>query len=205
MSEDFQSGEIGELWTFYGDPFSEINHSEGNPAPSFNNNGDSMWTSGIKSRETFSLKNGLTIECDVYLSCHPRGTWVSVFVGICDPLETSGNNEAYSLISIHYSYLGELNWHQPHLEGMLATNICRALQSEETVSLIHMNQWLDGWHRFKIEVSPDGLCSYFVDDSLITATQALLPDSLENVCVFLGGRATAWGTALHDNLEVYVP
>lgn len=109
------------------------------------------------------------------------------------------------MTGLKYLYAGELNWHKPHLQGKLTLVVSRLYRNETNPVLIHMNQWLDSWHTFKIEISPEDLCSYFVDDSLISSTQASFPDSLGEVGIFLGGRATSWGTALHDNLLVYVP
>ena len=203
--DDFQSGQISEEWTYFGDPNSIINQSEGNPAPSFNNNGDTMWNSGIKSRRTFSIKNGLVIQCDIFLSCHPRGAWVATNFGLEDPSLTSGNTEPRIIIGLEYGFLGELNWARPHLEGTLTCSLAKPYRSETIPPQIHMNQWLDGWHTFRLEVSPTGLCSYLIDDSLIFAQQAVFPDSLDEVGVFLTGRATSWGIALHDNLVVSVP
>ncbi len=205
FSEDFQSGEIGDQWTFYGDPVSVINSDHGNPAPCFNNNDDSMWPSGIKSRQTFSIQDGLVIQCDIYLSCHSRGAWVGSFLGIHDPTLTSGNTEPKIVTGLGYSYYGELNWNRPHLQGMLILSVSKLYRNETIPALIHMNQWLDGWHTFKIEISLDDLCSFSVDDSVLVTYQASFPDSLSEVGIFLGGRATSWGVALHDNLLVYVP
>ncbi|MCK5842639.1 MAG: hypothetical protein KAH31_10750, partial [Candidatus Sabulitectum sp.] len=203
FSEDFQSGEISDQWTFYGDPVSVINSDCGNPAPCFNNNGDSMWSSGIKYRRTFSIKDGLVIQCDIYLSCHPRGAWVGSSFGITDP--ASEDSEPSTVVVLKYIYSGELNWNQPHLQGMLVFSIMKTYRGEDIPVMIHMNQWLDGWHTFKIEISPDDLCSFSVDDSVLVTYQTSFPDSLGEVGIFLGGRATSWGTALHDNLLVYVP
>ncbi len=205
FSEDFQSREIGDQWTFYGDPVSVINSDHGNPAPCFNNNGDSMWSSGIKSRQTFSIKDGLVIQCDIFLSCHPRGAWVGSFFGIHDPTLTTGDTEPKIVTGLKYLYAGELNWRRPHLQGLLILSISKFYRNEPIPDMIHMNQWLDGWHTFKIEISPDNLCSFSVDDSVLVTYQASFPDSLGEVGIFLGGRATSWGTALHDNLVVYVP
>lgn len=205
LTEDFQSREISDEWTYYGDPTSVINLDAGNPAPSFNNNGDSMWTSGIKSRQTFSIKSGLVIHCDVFLSCHPRGAWVATSFGLEDPSLTSGNTQPKVIVAFSYSFSGELAWANPHLEGIINCSLSGLYSIEMIPAYIHMNQWLNDWHTFRLEVSPTGLCSYSIDDSLISIQQATFPDSLNEVGVFLGGRATSWGIALHDNLVVCVP
>ncbi|MCK5036425.1 MAG: hypothetical protein KAS73_11065 [Candidatus Sabulitectum sp.] len=201
FSEDFQSGEISDEWVFFGDPTSIINLDRGNPAPCFCNNGDSMYGSGIKSRRAFSLEEGMVIECDIFLSCHPRGAWVNSEFGIYALPQTSGDPEPPSLISIFYAFSGELDWMAPHQQGMIG----RGIRNQPIPSLIHMNQWLDGWHTFKIEITPEGLCSFMIDDSLLSSHQLLLLDSVDRVGIVLKGRSTSWGIALHDNLLVYLP
>ncbi|MCK5842678.1 MAG: hypothetical protein KAH31_10945 [Candidatus Sabulitectum sp.] len=201
FSDDFQSGEISHEWIFFGDPTSIIEQDKGNPAPSFNNNGDSMYHSGIKSRRTFRIQDGLVIQCDIFLSCDSRGTWVNSSFGICDPTYPCGNEGPPDIINFDYSFGGELAWMAPHLQGTLHQGII----NQPIPSLVHMNQYLNSWHTFKIELSPEGSCSFFIDDSLISSQHALILDSLDQVGIVLEGRATSWGTALHDNLLVYVP
>ncbi|MCK5843024.1 MAG: hypothetical protein KAH31_12695, partial [Candidatus Sabulitectum sp.] len=96
---------------------------------------------------------------------------------------------------------GELNWSAPHLEGVVGQHII----NKYIPIIIHANQLLDGWHTFKIEITPEGLCSFMIDDSLLSSHQTLLRDSVNQVGVILSGRSTSWGIALHDNLLVYVP
>ncbi|MCK5842680.1 MAG: hypothetical protein KAH31_10955, partial [Candidatus Sabulitectum sp.] len=201
FAEDFQSGEISDEWVFFGDPTSIIEHNRGNPAPCFCNNGDSMYGSGIKSRRAFSLEKGLVIQCDIFLSCQPRGAWVDARLGICDAEQVMNGQEIPMSVGMSFGFWGELNWSAPHLEGVLGQHI----SGQRIPILIHMNQWLDGWHTFKIEITPEGLCSFSIDDSLLSSQQALILDSLGQVGIVLKGRATSWGTALHDNLLVYVP
>ncbi|MEA3266548.1 MAG: hypothetical protein U9P42_06340 [Candidatus Fermentibacteria bacterium] len=201
FSEDFQDGIIGEQWTFFGDPTSIINQEKGNPPPSFCNNGDSMYGSGVCSRETFSIEQGLVILCDLFVTCHPRGSWVDDRFYICDAGTIERGQEPPCLIGMSFAFLGELNWSAPHLQGVLGQHISR----HRIPQIIHANHWLDGWHTFKIEITPEGLCSFMIDDSLLSSHQTLLQDSVDRVGIVLSGRSTSWGIALQDNLLVYVP
>ncbi|MCK5036424.1 MAG: hypothetical protein KAS73_11060 [Candidatus Sabulitectum sp.] len=201
FSDDFQSGEISDEWVFFGDPTSIIEHDKGNPAPCFNNNGDSMYNSGILSRKTFNIESGLIIQCDIFLNCLPRGTWVNSCLGIYDPSEDRGVEGPEKLAYFEYAFSGELAWGGPHLQGVLALKIA----GQHIPLMIHRNQWLNGWHTFKIEFSPEGLCSFSIDDSLISSHHSDLLDDIDVVGVVLDGRSTSWGIALHDNLLVYVP
>lgn len=201
FSNDFQSGTIGEQWTFFGDPISIIIRDQGNPAPCFCNNGDSMYGSGICTKETFSIHNGLVVQCDMFINCHPRGAWIDTRLQMCDADQVVGGQEPPPFIGMSFSFMGELDWSAPHLQGVLGQHIA----GQKIPMLIHMNQWLDGWHTFKIEISPEGMCSFSIDDSLLSSHQVLLLDSVDRVGVVLKGRSTSWGIALHDNLVVYVP
>jgi len=201
FSEDFQSGEISDEWVFFGDPTSIINQDQGNPAPCFCSNGDSMYGSGICTKETFSIENGLVVQCDLFISCHPRGAWIDARFQLCDADQIVWGQEPPPFIGMSFGFMGELDWSAPHLQGVLGQHI----SGQRIPMLIHMNQWLDGWHTFKIEINPEGLCSFMIDDSLLSSHQPLLLDSVDQIGIVLKGRSTSWGIALHDNLLVYVP
>ncbi len=201
FSDDFQSGEISDEWTFFGDPTSIIKQDKGNPAPCFCSNGDSMYGSGVCSRESFSIENGLVVQCDIFISCHPRGAWVDAWLLMCDASQIIRGQEPPSFISMNFGFYGELNWSAPHLQGVLGQHIT----GQQIPMIIHADQWLNSWHTYKIEISPEGLCSFIIDDSLLTSHQTLLQDSVDKIGVVLNGRSTSWGIALHDNILVYVP
>ena len=148
-SEDFQSGIISEDWLFYGDPISNINREQGNPAPSFNNNGDAMYTSGIILDKAFPIDDGIGLKVDNFFYCHPRGAWVSLIIGFFNiNLEREINIDTPPRYIAKYemSFKGELHWDQPHLETVLNTNV----RMGEVLgnSTIHANQFQNYWHTF---------------------------------------------------------
>ncbi len=204
-SEDFQDGVISEDWLFYGDPVSNINLEQGNPAPSFNNNGDSMHSSGIILKRSFAISDGIHLQVDNFLYCHPRGTWVSIEIGLFNPnLQQSLNADLPPVDFAQYklAYSGELDWFAPHLETILLTNV--VINERQMNHTIHANQLLNHWFTLTIELRPES-CNFLIDDSLIETYPVTIPDSLTEVGIFIGGNATSWGTALIDNLVVYRP
>ncbi len=207
-SEDFQDGVISEDWLFYGDPISNINLDRGNPAPSFNNNGDSMGSSGIKTAKIFTLEGGIVLQADIFVSCHARGTWVGVDLGFYKntPNEnlTQLDNMPEYIVLIRMDFNGELAWMCPHLETTLGC--FTKFEIPEKYTVIHANKYLNNWQTVKIALL-DELCYFFINDTLHCTLPAIMPDSIsiDQVGIFLGGKATNWGTALIDNLVVYRP
>ncbi len=204
--ENFQANRISEDWVFYGDPISRLSLEEGNPAPSFNNNGDSMGSSGIKSLFSFPLKDGICLQADVFITCHPRGTWVGIHAGMYD-FDSEINQTQQDVMPDYFSYFsieysGELAWHSPHLETSIGLH---SLLPERKVTIVnHLNQYLGEWFTITVEMLPDE-CNLLINDSLFFNHVILLPDSSTNIGFFMGGRATNWGTMLVDNLIIYRP
>ncbi len=203
--ENFQANRISEDWVFYGDPISRLSLEKGNPAPSFNNNGDSMGSSGIKSLFSFPLNDGICLQADVFITCHPRGTWVGIDVGFyninSDLGTTNQDMMPTQYVYFNLSYDGELAWHCPHIETTLGLH---SKLPKRNLIIIHQNQYLGSWLKCTLELFPNE-SSFFIEDSLIFTLETSIPDSVTNMGIFIGGRATSWGTALVDNLIVYRP
>ncbi|MCK4505224.1 MAG: hypothetical protein KAW14_06385 [Candidatus Aegiribacteria sp.] len=202
--DDFSSGTLESNWIIYGDPQPFIMENLGNPAPCFNNNGDAMYGSGAVSREVFSIENGLVLESDMYISCSERGAWVSGVIGFSESgFRGTNSPDTRTLATLSFLYCGEMDWQKPHLQCVL---LFHCQQDDETIftrELLHMNQYLDDWHRFRLELTEDRRVHFFINDSLLISTSSCIPDSIETVRVFLGDRSSDWGIALHDNLIVY--
>lgn len=164
-----------------------------------------MWGSGIISRRLFDIARGLTVECDIFLECHERGTWVDAALGVVTPgFRDTGQGEELRLVEMDYGYNGELAWGRPHLQGVMKFIAFRDDSSRFFLELYHQNQFLDGWHRFRIEIHSDRSIDYFIDDSLYCRSTVSLSDTVTLVRVRLGNRSSDWGIALHDNLRVFV-
>jgi|GEM_PF-1534419 len=206
FQDDFSSGDLEENWIFYGDPLPEIMDTLGLPPPSFHNNGDTMWGSGVISRRQFDISDGLVMECDMFLSCDERGTWVSATMGVVTPGFRNEQDGGESRIAeLNYGYNGELAWMRPHLQGLLRFVACVEGRTERfCVQMYHQNHLLDGWHNFMIEICTDRSVNYYIDDSLYCCSPQPIPDTLRTVRVQLGNQSSDWGTALHDNVTVRV-
>ncbi len=206
LADDFSSGELESNWIFYGDPRPRILDSLGIPPPCFNNNGDAMAGSGIITREVFEIAEGLGIECDMYLSCEPRGTWVTASLYFITPDYINDRSQSgYTVAALSFSYDGEMAWSCPHLQGVLYFNCFHDHENKFSIQLPHQNELLDGWHRFRMEINEHRIVNYFIDDSLYCSSTVSIPDTSEHVRIQLGNRSSDWGIALHDNLLVYRP
>lgn len=203
--EDF-SGNLSSNWIFFGDPPPRIEDSLGLPPPAFLNNGDAVRGSGAVSREIFRLGPGFFVECDIYLSCHERGTWVTARLEIVTPgFRNEGNSRDYSIARMDLSYSGEMDWSCPHRQAVLSVGCFHDPDTRFNLQTIHQNQLLDGWHKFRMGINEDRTVSYFIDDSLWCVSPISIPDTVANVRIKLGDRSSDWGIALHDNILVCGP
>ncbi|MBD3278464.1 MAG: hypothetical protein GF388_09205 [Candidatus Aegiribacteria sp.] len=203
FTDDFSSGNLEENWIFYGDPQPKVIDSLGCTPPCFNNNGDTMWGSGAVTRQVFDLNDGISVECDVFLSCHERGTWVSGGLSIVSPgfrNETSPEN--YAIALLNHQHNGELAWMRPNLQSIITFGWYPYHPGRSKVELYHQNLFQDGWHSFRIDVSEDRSIDYFIDDSLYYSIEDVVPDTLSSVRILIGGHSSSWGMALHDNLTI---
>lgn len=206
FSDDFSSGELESNWMLYGDPQSGILDSLGIPPPCFINNGDSMWGSGVFSRNVYEVGEGLGVECDMYLECSERGAWVSACIClVTSEYRNERTQTDYSIASVYLTYLGELNWQKPHLQCTLIFVVNNADGVIFVQELYHQNQLLNNWQTFRIEITVDRFVSFFIDDSLMNSSPIMIPDTVEEIRIQLGERSSDWGIALHDNLVVYRP
>ncbi|MCK4806435.1 MAG: hypothetical protein KAT09_02250 [Candidatus Aegiribacteria sp.] len=203
--DDF-SGNLSQNWIMFGDPLPRILDSLGLPPPCFNNNGDSMAGSGVITREVFEIGEGLGIECDMYLSCDKRGTWVTASLYFITPDYINDRSQSgYTIATLAFSYSGEMDWTSPHLQGVLTFNCFHDQENKSSIQLYHQNDMLDGWHRYRMEITEHSMVNYFIDDSLYCTSTVSVPDTAEHVRIQLGNRSSVWGIALHDNLIVYRP
>lgn len=206
FSDDFSSGELESNWILYGDPQSGILDSRGTPPPCFINNGDSMFGSGVISREIFPINNGIAAECDIYLECLERGAWVSASLRLVTPnYRNESTRTDYAIASVFLSYLGELNWNRPHLQTVLLFTLHNIDGLVFRYELIHQNHLLDDWHNYRLVLDEDRFVSLYIDENLIISTPEPISDSIESISIQLGDRSSDWGMALHDNLVVFRP
>lgn len=206
LEEDF-SGALQEGWILFGEPQPMPCDSEGLPSPSFDNNGDSMYDSGALSRGSWDYSEGLVLECDMYVTSNERGAWISGVLGLA-PVEdvvTGQDGITPVIVRLCYNYCGEANWSCPHLQGQLTADLSLPGGYRDQYELVHFNDFLDEWHRFRIVIEEDMTVSFYIDSLLIRRTETALPAGLGPLSVVLGNRSCGWGRVFHDNVLLSAP
>jgi len=205
LQDDF-SGDLSENWVVFGDPLPYIDSISGSPPPSFCNNGDSMYGSGVVSREVFAVEGGLVLEADIYIDCEERGTWVTAALSFVLPWHLSEDtNRSGGIITTAFAYYGELNWGRPHLGGFIMVIMEDSMGGRFHQEFPHLDHLLAGWQRFAVRIAPDRTVSWTVNDSLISVSSEPLPLRFDSLRVLLGDRSSSWGIALHDNVILRRP
>jgi hypothetical protein len=201
LEEDF-SGALQEGWILFGEPQPMLCDSEGLPAPSFDNNGDSMYDSGALSRGSWDYSDGLVLECDIYVTSNERGAWISGVLGLAPVEDVVSGQDGISPVIVRfcYNYCGEANWSCPHLQGQLSADLSLPDGSRDQFELVHLNDFLDDWHRFRIVIEEDMTVSFYLDSLLIRRTEASIPPGLGDMSVVIGNRSGVWGRVFHDNI-----
>jgi hypothetical protein len=207
LLEDDFSGDLSENWVLFGDPLPVICDSTGNPAPSFDNNGDTMFSSGAVSRNSFDYAEGLTLECDMYITSNERGAWIgaTLALGFIEEGEYNVDGIPSQEIMFTYIYCGEAEWGRPHLQGVLATMIYTPDGERDNIHRNHLNDYLDSWHRYRIVLEPDMTVSFFVDSTLIHESTLEIPLGQGQMSIMIGERSSSWGKVYHDNLLLARP
>ena len=205
LVEDF-SQPLAANWTLYGEPQPVKCDSMGLPPPSFDNNGDTLYNSGIISRRRFDYVNGLAVECDMYVTSNERGAWITGSIGLSFNEEALGvDGETPYDICFSYAYSGEADWQRPHLEGILSARVKFPDGTREDFTLLHLNDYLDSWHRFGIVIGKDLRVAFQVDSVQLYITEKPLPRDLGELVVMLGDRSGLFGRVFHDNVVVRTP
>jgi len=196
LFEDF-SGDLIDQWQPYGSPSPGISETMGNPAPSMYPNGDGSYDSGAISRSTFSFAAGLVLEADFYV-IEGSGFDPGISFGLQNPtnrgLDRVGPGSDYSVL-IRYAWDSTGGW-----QGNLAYH---ALGADGTYMVsfwdTHINQYLNGWHRFRIEITPSGYVRFSIDGQLLETSPLPLDLKYDNVPVLLGRKRS---TAYVDNVSI---
>jgi hypothetical protein len=192
-------------WILFGSPLPQLVNTTGNPSPCFDNNGDASYNSGAISKNTFDYSNGLTIETDMYVPANPNGCWMEGMFGIAKSTNIGSTTWPGALIHYEYRYSGSLCWADtdPKDEGLLIINILTEDGSGESYSIPNLNDYLNAWHRYKIEVHNDRRVSFYIDDSHIYTSIKSVSLDYNNMPLLLGSRSSSYGKVYHDNVKVY--
>ena len=203
FQDDF-SGTLTDNWIPFGSPAATIRADVGNPAPAFDNNGDANYGSGALSIQNYDYSNGLVIETDMYVPSTPDGCWVNGSFGLASSMNYGSTTWPNWSVRFSYGYSGALCWADPDPkdEGELNCLIVKPDGEIESLHLEFFNDYLDAWHRFKIEIGVDLYVKFFIDDNLIYETTSQMSADYTNMPLLLGDRSSNYGKVYHDNLVV---
>ena len=198
--EDF-SGVFSDFWTPFGSPEGKITTSRGNPAPSFNNNGDENYASGAYTNQMFNYSSGMEIVVDMYVK-NTAGwqCWISGSFGLSQNPTASGRSFR-TVVRMTYSYAGDVC--NNTTRGTLGTRVLLEDGSTERFREENLNDYLGEWHQYRIFIRPDRHVEFYIDEDLIYRTEGKISMDYQNKPILLGSRAR-YGRVNHDNLRIYV-
>jgi hypothetical protein len=192
LEEDWEAGLDAALWQAFGDPLPRIVPEAGRGGSAgFQANGDDDWYSGVVSRRTFSIRRGLTLEFwgrgrfDT-----PWLSWQWLVAGLTgEPLGGFIGDGPHPAVPVSVSIQSGTRGRPPQITS----------RGRDTPASILIDD-LAGWHRFTIQVFPQGDLELWIDGRFASREPAApLP---EEVRIMLAGRATH-GPVIHDNITVY--
>ena len=202
FSDDFSNGL--SQWRLFGSPMPVIDYNAGNPAPSFNNNGDPNYDSGAYTVKEFNPA-GTVLEGDIYVASHPDGCWMSGSIGFAksDTGFTDTGWPGYA-VGIGYRYDGDACWatsSQYREHGVLDCWLVTDDGSSKGKTFWLEDAYLNAWHHYKIVITPDRYVKFYVDNTLVYAPTYKLGAQFTSVPIMLGKRSY-YGDSLVDNVRL---
>ena len=214
FEDDFSELNL-DTWIPFGSPSPRVLPSAEGRDGVFDNNGDGWCNSGAISKENFSFSNGFTVESDMFLRVTDvTGCWNEAIIGITRQNTPTGEgvcpSESYPLgVYIGIFYTGDACWATP-VEKRRHAYFRAALYAEDGTSEsvgydLSADDYINGWHNYKIVVGSDRYVKFYVDGDLIYASKKKLhPDVLNKKKIFLGVRSSgSAGKSYHDFIKVY--
>ena len=214
FEDDFSEFNL-DTWIPFGSPSPRVLPSAEGRDGVFDNNGDGWCNSGAVSKKNFSFPNGFTMESDMFLRVTDvTGCWNDAIIGITRQNTPTGEgvcpSESYPLgVYIGIFYTGDACWATP-VEKRRHAYFRAALYAEDGTSEsvgydLSADDYINGWHNYKIVVGSDRYVKFYVDGDLIYASKKKLhPDVLNKKKIFLGVRSSdSAGKSYHDVIKVY--
>ena len=193
--DDWTEGLRAEHWIVFGYPLPYA-RSGGGPQDGgvFVNNGDRSYSSGAASRRSFALADGLTVEVWGRMPFSGRlyeNFYLDLLVGPLPPDSTDWASRYGSAMILRFGVDGY---------NGTATLLWRRRDSWETA---RYPPEPDSWHRYSLQIEPDGTVSLLYDGELKLRSAHRLPfDSITGVHVGLAGRSYET-EIMHGPLAVY--
>lgn len=211
FEDDFSNG--FDKWRKYGSPEPVIHSTIKNKINVFDNNGDPNYNSGVISKETVNFSGALIIESEVYLDIsNMGGCWAGPSIGLTRASNPTTGSTGFSGnvgINMTMHYEGDACWATPaekrrHSYFNLYVYAEDGNYESPTVHSLSADDYVNSWHKLKIEVTPANYVKFYADDNLLwTSTKELHPDLRQGRNIYLGERSSgSAGKAYHDWVRV---
>jgi DNA-binding SARP family transcriptional activator len=179
LFEDWAGGIDPRRWEIVGDPPPAVAPGAG-PAgsPAFLSNGDHNWPSGVLSRAEFDAREGLTLEFTARFD-FTGDHW--------QELETHLVRRARAIAAGERTLaeMAGVTVHGPSFEYAQGSYGCGGNSGATGGAFVPQRE---RWHRFTVQLRPDGYLECYLDGVLqgaVTAPRSLFP----RAAVYLGGRS----------------
>lgn len=206
LSENWEGGIDGNKWQAFGSPASTLyTNAAAMGTASFDNNGDHTYTSGVVSKDTYTLAPNLKVT--FYSNMHADG------VGTRDPWQFNTVYFSNKDLTSFGDSVGDFQW--LYGPGIMYHGGSPAYGSGTEYYRDGNPTWVLGenmqgdtsdfseWIKFSFVTQTDGSVQYFKNDSLVFTTDAGYLDYSQNINVRLvvSGRSDST-VALLDNVEL---
>ena len=199
FEDDFSDSSLSK-WNLYGSPSPQVLGSAEGRSGVFDNNGDPNYDNGIVSKEAFSLPNGFTLESDIFMRItNPEIVWADAMFGLLRIEPATESNVQHGLL---FRFSWDWDIHAQINGGFFTeSGTWEAFQQD-----VNDNEYMNGWHKFKVAVDKDRSVKFYVDDSLIYASvNKIDPAMLEGKRLILDGRSagsSGAGKVYHDFIKL---
>ena len=146
LFEDDFSSDLNK-WALWGSPQPYIDSDKGNPSPSMQINGDSMYNSGTKTKVTFNYSKELIIEADLKI-INIGKHYNDAGFGLLKQSEIDEKNHDWHIGIWLWGYEGSINLH---------------FEDESTKIQIPD----ENWHKYKISICSKLKGKFYIDNILV--------------------------------------
>lgn len=171
----------------------------------FDNRGDGSYDSGAVSKRTFDISGGFVLESDVYVRFdNPAGCWNTASIGMTRGSYDAAHDQHHAAISLMLTAVGDACWATAparRRHGHLDAYYLGAQGMVAAISERRADQYMNGWHRLRISVSPALLPSFSVDGEVVFTGTVPLSTLIaaRPQSIVLGARSSgSAGRSYHD-------
>jgi hypothetical protein len=200
LYEDFSNG-LAE-WDLAGSPISKVFRAHGEDNV-FDNNGDGWCLSNAASKQPISIRDGATIQADVYLQVDDlSGCWVDISLGLTKKeFATSGDCTGDGFVGYRlarFEMVGDACWARPVDQRR------HSYVSGPSIPRMLADDYTNGWHTLSAVIDTGGFVDVYLDDLHIgRSTEAISEYYRTDPFLLLGERSSGrGGKAYIDNVVV---